>query len=132
MPRLYREAPINAISEGSGNVQRLDIARAIHRSPQTLDAYFAEVESSTGESRALDAHVAAPKDDTCDLSDFEQRARDLCDRLALGLEASALIRAGSPIAWALCRSRLELQGAHNYGALTGVDCQAIVKRAAAR
>jgi len=62
MPRLYREVPVNAISEGSGNVQRLDIVRAIHRSPQTLDAYFAEVESSTGESRALDAHVAAPKE----------------------------------------------------------------------
>ena len=50
MPRLYREAPINAIWEGSGNVQCLDIARAIHRSPQTLDAYFEEVGSAKGES----------------------------------------------------------------------------------
>ena len=67
-----------------------------------------------------------------DLSDFESRARDLCDRLAVGLEAAALIRAGSPVADAFCRSRLESRGAHNYGALTGVDGKAIVRRAAAR
>ncbi|MBV8104303.1 MAG: DNA alkylation response protein, partial [Hyphomicrobiales bacterium] len=132
MPRLYREAPVNAIWEGSGNVQCLDIARAIHRSPATLDAYFAEVGSAKGESTALDAHVAALKDDTRDLSDFEQRARDLCDRLALGLEAATLVRAGSPVAEAYCRSRLESRGAHMYGALTGVDAKAIVRRAAPR
>ena len=67
-----------------------------------------------------------------DLSDFESRARDLCDRLAVGLQAAALIRAGSPVAEAFCRSRLEARGAHNYGALTGVDCKAIVKRARPR
>src|SRR5271166_1537560 len=132
MPRLYREAPVNAIWEGSGNVQCLDIARAVQRSPQTLDAYFAEVSSAKGESAALDAHVTALKDDMRDLSDFEDRARDLCDRLALGFEAATLIRAGSPIAEAFCRSRLESRGAHHYGALSGVDCRAIVKRAAVR
>ena len=51
MPRLYREAPVNAIWEGSGNVQCLDIARAIQRSPQTLQAYFAEVSASEGRKR---------------------------------------------------------------------------------
>ena len=132
MPRLYREAPVNAIWEGSGNVQCLDIARAISRSPQTLEAYFDEVGSARGESAALDAHVRALQDEMRDLSDFESRARDLCDRLAVGLEAAALIRAGSPIAGAFCRSRLESRGAHHFGALTGVDCKAIVKRAAAR
>ena len=70
---------------------------------------------------------------TCsDLGDFEARARDLCDRLAIWLQAAALIRAGSPIAEAFCRSRLETRGAHDYGALTGVDAKAIVKRAAPR
>ncbi len=98
MPRLYREAPVNAIWEGSGNVQCLDIARAIQRSPQTLEAYFAEVSAVKGESAALDAHVAALKDDLRDLSDFESRARDLCDRLAVGLQAAALFRAASPVA----------------------------------
>ena len=66
------------------------------------------------------------------LSDFETRGRDLCDRLALCFEAAALIRAGSPIAEAFCRSRLEARGARNYGALAGVDAKAIVKRAAPR
>ena len=132
MPRLYREAPVNAIWEGSGNVQCLDIARAVSRSPQTLEAFFAELGAAKSESRALDTHVAALKDDMRDLSDFESRARDLCDRLAVGLQAAALIRAGSPVAEAFCRSRLEARGAHNYGALTGVDCQAIVKRAQPR
>ena len=132
MPRLYREAPVNAIWEGSGNVQCLDIARAIQRSPQTLQAYFAEVSSVRGESATLDRHVAALKDDLIDLSDFESRARDLCDRLALGFEAAALFRAGSPLAEAFCRSRIESRGAHQYGALTGVDAKAIVKRAAPR
>jgi putative acyl-CoA dehydrogenase len=132
MPRLYREAPVNAIWEGSGNVQCLDIARAIQRSPQTLDAYFTEVGSAKGQSAALDAHVAALRHDLRELSDFEARARDLCDRLAVGLQAAALIRAGSPVAETFCRSRLESRGAHNYGALTGVDSKAIVRRASPR
>ena len=132
MPRLYREAPINATWEGSGNVQCLDIARALTRSPQTLTAYFAEVDRAKGGSAALDAHVARLKDDLGDLHAFEASARDLCDRLATGLQAAALIRAGSPVAEAFCRSRLETRGAHNYGALTGIDAKAIVRRAAAR
>ena len=132
MPRLYREAPVNAIWEGSGNVQCLDIARAIQRSPQTLEAYFAEVSATKGENAALDAHVAALKDDALNLADFEARARDLCDRLAIVLEAAALIRAASPVAEAFCRSRIETRGAHQYGALTGVDAKAIVRRAAPR
>jgi putative acyl-CoA dehydrogenase len=85
-----------------------------------------------GESAAVDAHVAALKDDARDLAHFEARARDLCDRLAVGLQAAALIRAGSPVAEAFCRSRIETRGAHQYGALTGVDTKAIVRRAAPR
>ena len=132
MPRLYREAPVNAIWEGSGNVQCLDIARAIQRSPQTLEAYFAEISAAKGESATLDAHVATLKDDLRDPSQFESRARDLCDRLAVGLQAAALFRAVSPVAEAFCRSRLEARGAHQYGALAGVDAKAIVRRAAPR
>jgi hypothetical protein len=69
----------------------------LQRSPQTLAAYFAEVDAAKGESAALDAHVARLKDDLADLTDFEARARDLCDRMATGLQAAALIRAGSPV-----------------------------------
>ena len=134
MPRLYREAPINAIWEGSGNVQCLDVLRAISRAPQTLDAYFAEVERARGANRGLDAHVAALQDDMRDLADFEERARDLCDRLALALQASAMVE-GAPAANAdaFCAARLEGRGARNWGALPkGLDLAAIVKRAAPR
>ena len=134
MPRLYREAPINAIWEGSGNVQCLDVLRAISRAPQTLEAYFAEVEAARGGNRALDAHVAALKDDLADLGDFEARARDLCDRLALALQASVMVRsAPAAVADAFCAARLEPRAARNWGALpTGLDLKAIVKRAAPR
>jgi putative acyl-CoA dehydrogenase len=134
MPRLYREAPINAIWEGSGNVQCLDTLRAISRAPETLEACFAEAASARGGSRALDAHIDALKDDMRDLSNFEERARDLCDRLALGLMASAMVK-GAPAADAdaFCRSRLEQRGQHHYGALPrGLDLAAIVRRAAPR
>ena len=113
-------------------MQCLDIARAIQRSPQTLAAYFAEVSSVKGESAALDAHIVALNDDLRELGDFEANARDVCDRLAVGLQAAALLRAVSPVADAFCRARIETKGAHNYGALTGVDAKAIVKRAAPR
>jgi putative acyl-CoA dehydrogenase len=132
MPRLYREAPVNAIWEGSGNVQCLDIARAVQRSLQTLEAFFAEIAAVKGESATLDRETAALKNDMANLADFETRARDLCDRLALTLQTAALIRAGSPIAEAFCRSRFETRGAHQYGALTGVHAKGIVRRAAVR
>jgi putative acyl-CoA dehydrogenase len=134
MPRLYREAPVNAIWEGSGNVQCLDVLRAIQKTPDTLDAYFREVGEARGENRALDAHVATLKDDLRDVNDFEAHARDFCDRLALGLQASVVVRnCPGVVADAFCRSRLESRGAHHYGALPrGADGAAIVKRAAAR
>ena len=119
MPRLYREAPVNAIWEGSGNVQCLDIARAIQRSPQTLEAYFAEVSSVKGESAALDAHVAALKDDLRELGDFEAHARDLCDRLAVGLAGGGALSAPARRSPRLSAARASRRrGAHNYGALT--------------
>ena len=74
--------------------------------------------AARGESAALDREAAALKDDITSFSSaLESRARDLCDRLALTLQAAALIRAGSPVAGAFSRSRLETRGAHNYGAL---------------
>ncbi|MDE3176440.1 MAG: acyl-CoA dehydrogenase family protein [Pseudomonadota bacterium] len=134
MPRLYREGPVNAIWEGSGNVQCLDVMRAIEKTPETLEAYFAEVGDAKGTSAALDAHVDALKADLRACNDFEARARDFCDRLALGLQGAAMVRAApGALADAFCRARLESRGAHHYGVLpAGVDEAAIVRRAAAR
>jgi putative acyl-CoA dehydrogenase len=134
MPRLYREAPINAIWEGSGNVQCLDVLRAIQKSPDALDAYFDEVLEARGGDRALDAHVERLKDDLKNINDFEAHARDICDRMALGLQASVVVRHAPPaVADAYCVSRLSGRGAHHYGAFSrSVDSEAIVRRAAAR
>jgi putative acyl-CoA dehydrogenase len=134
MPRLFRESPVNAIWEGSGNVQCLDVLRAMSRTPATVDAYFAEVETARGGHKALDLHVDALKKDMLELADFEYRARDLVDRLALALQASVLVRhAPDFIADAFCASRLDSRGAHHYGALRrGLDLQAIVDRARPR
>jgi putative acyl-CoA dehydrogenase len=115
-------------------VQCLDVLRAIQKSPEVLEAYFAEVGAVRGESPALDGHVETLKVDLKRANDFEARAREFCDRLALGLQAAAMIRtAPGHVADAFARARLEARGAHHYGVLpSGVDEAAIVRRAAAR
>jgi putative acyl-CoA dehydrogenase len=134
MPRLFRESPVNAIWEGSGNVQCLDVLRAMHRTPETLDAYFSEVDAARGGNKILDRHIDALKADMRETSDFEERARNLVDRLATGLQASVLVQhAPSVVVDAFCASRLDSHGAHQYGALPkGLDLRAIIKRAKPR
>lgn len=131
MPRLYREAPVNTIWEGSGNVQCLDVLRAISKTPAVLEAFFAEVGEARGANAALDHYVAGLAKEMGDLRDVEYRARDLVDRMALSLQASLLVRhAPSFVSDAFCQSRLQQTGHHNYGTLPrGVDCTAILARA---
>ncbi|MDP2371544.1 acyl-CoA dehydrogenase family protein [Rhodoferax sp.] len=131
MPRLYREAPVNAIWEGSGNVQCLDVLRAMSKTPPVVDAFFAEVLLAQGVNPALDRHVASLARDLGDHADLEYRARDLVDRMALALQASLLIRhAPAWVSDAFCLSRLAQVGTHNYGGLPrGVDAAAIIERA---
>jgi putative acyl-CoA dehydrogenase len=129
MPRLFRESPINAIWEGSGNVQCLDVLRAIGKNPLVLHALFAEIELAG--NPLLDRHLAALKMDLADPADAEFRARDLVDRMATALQASLLLRhAPDFVAEAFCRSRLDAAGQHHYGALPrGSDCRRIIERA---
>jgi putative acyl-CoA dehydrogenase len=131
MPRLYREAPVNAIWEGSGNVQCLDVLRALSKTPAVRDAFFAEISTTQGAHAALDTFVADLANDLNDLWDLEYRARDLVDRMALALQASLLVRhAPAFISDAFSRSRLEQVGHHHYGTLPrGVDSAAIIARA---
>ena len=131
MPRLYREAPVNAIWEGSGNVQCLDVLRAMGKTPEVLEAFFAELDAARGAQAGLDRHVAQLKEDLLDRGELEYRARDLVDRMALALQGSLLVQ-GAPgfVADAFCRSRLQGLGQHQYGALPrGVDTRAIMARA---
>jgi putative acyl-CoA dehydrogenase len=131
MPRLYREAPVNAIWEGSGNVQCLDVLRALSKTPAVLDAFFTEIEEARGIHAALDRFVADLASDLKDLRDFEYRARDVVDRMALALQAALLVRhAPAVISDAFCHSRLAQVSHHNYGTLpAGVDTVTIIERA---
>ncbi len=131
MPRLYREAPINAIWEGSGNVQCLDVLRALHKTPEVLDSYFAELALSKGMSPVLDQTIWLLKSDLKNTQHIEYRARDLVDRMALALQASLLWRhAPEYMANAFSLSRLQSSGHHNYGTLPhGIEVRDIIQRA---
>ncbi|TRW49939.1 isovaleryl-CoA dehydrogenase [Aliidiomarina halalkaliphila] len=132
MARLYREAPINAIWEGSGNVQCLDILRALEKQPEVLQAYFTEVEKAAGENAQLDKMVRELKVALNDTHELPYRARQLADRLALALQASLLIQyAPNAVADGFCASRLG-DASWNYGGMPkGVDCASIVERSRA-
>lgn len=131
MPRLYREGPINAIWEGSGNVQCLDVLRAMQKTPAVVEAFLAELKKARGGHALLDTHVAGLLKSFADTSDFELRARDVVDRMALALQAALLVQhAPSAVADAFCRSRLATVGQHNYGALSGdTDFNTVLQRA---
>lgn len=130
-PRLFRESPVNAIWEGSGNVQCLDVLRAMQKTPAVVGAFFAELAKARGANATLDRYVAALHEEFGDLAELEYRARDVVDRMALALQAALLVQhAPAAVADAFCASRLAASGHHNYGALPrGVDCAAIVARA---
>lgn len=130
LPRLYREAPLNSIWEGSGNVICLDVLRAMAREPGTMEALFHEIKLASGQDRRFDAHVHALEKDR-DGGDLEVRARRFVERLSLGLQGSLLLRFGHPaITEAFCASRLAGDWGQAFGTLPrGVDFDAILTRA---
>ena len=130
MPRLYREAPLASIWEGSGNVMALDVLRAVARSPEALDAFFAEIDEAAGADPRLDDFAAATRAEFSDLEAIEPRARRVVERMALCLEGSLLVRhAPAAVADAFCAARLAGDAGLHYGTLPpGVDAAAIVAR----
>ena len=130
MPRIYREAPLNSIWEGSGNVNALDVLRALTKSPETLEAFFAEVELAAGADARLDAFVERARAEFDDTEAVETRARRIVEKLALALQGSLLVRhAPAAVADAFCASRLAGDSGLAYGTLpAGVDARAIVER----
>src|SRR4051812_37300582 len=133
MPRLYRDAPLNSIWEGSGNVAALDVLRAFAKEPEGLPAYFAEVELASGANDHLDAHVSALKDRIGGLmkGDPQWSARRVVEDMGLALEASLVLR-NSPafISDAFCAARLGPDRSTTYGTLpAGIDAKAIIDRA---
>jgi putative acyl-CoA dehydrogenase len=133
LARLYREAPLNSIWEGSGNVQCLDVLRAIEKSPESLAALFEEIGQARGGDARLDAFVRDLRAELGRSEDLEIRARRLVERLALALQASLLVRhAPREIADAFCASRLGGDGGKAFGTLpAGTDFGAILARALA-
>ncbi|MDL4774764.1 MULTISPECIES: acyl-CoA dehydrogenase family protein [Thermomonosporaceae] len=131
MPRLFRESPLNSIWEGSGNVAALDLLRAALREPQTLEAFFDEVDLSQGADPRLDAAVKEAKDSLVDAATIEFRARRVAERLALTLQASLLVRHGHPaVADAFCATRLGGDWGAAFGTLPpGLDLAPIIDRA---
>jgi putative acyl-CoA dehydrogenase len=131
LPRLYREAPLLSIWEGSGNVIALDVLRAMARGPEVVDAFFAEVALAHGMDGRLDAHVARLREDLGRLDAIETRARRLVERLALALQGALLVRHGTPaVADAFCASRLAGDHGLAFGTLpAGLEYDAIIDRA---
>jgi putative acyl-CoA dehydrogenase len=134
MPRLFRESPLSSIWEGSGNVQALDVLRAMARSPEGVEAFFAEVGEAAGAEPRLDSYAASVRVELGDLDDSEVRARRVVERMALALQASLLVRFGDPaVADAFCASRLAGEWSGAFGTLpAGTDFGAIVERHAPR
>ncbi|WP_052851187.1 acyl-CoA dehydrogenase family protein [Streptomyces avicenniae] len=134
MPRLLRQSPLNSIWEGSGNVQALDVLRALRREPGALNAYLTEVGLAAGADHRLDAAIKDVLTELSDLDGIEARARRLVERLARVLQGALLVRhAPSAVADAFCAARLGGEGGAAFGTLPGgVDTAALVDRALPR
>ncbi|MEZ5116982.1 MAG: acyl-CoA dehydrogenase family protein [Candidatus Nanopelagicales bacterium] len=131
LPRIYREAPVNSVWEGSGNVNALDLLRALSREPGTLDALLAELGTARGADPRYDAAVTDLLDSLADASEVERRARRLAERVAVLLQASLLLRyAPDPVADAFVATRVDGDSGATFGTLPrGVDLDLLVARA---
>ena len=131
MPRLYREAPLNSIWEGSGNVNCLDVLRAMTKEPESVQAFLAEVTRAQGMDARLDAALARLKHELSDLSNSELRARRLVEQMALVLQGALLVQYGHPaVADAFSASRLAGDWGQAFGTLpVGTDFATIIERA---
>ena len=129
MPRLYRQAPLNSIWEGSGNVMSLDILRALKRDSACAAALVAELERALGAHVLLDRAIGNLKDWIARPAE-EADARRLAQDLALGLQAAQLLGAPSLVFEAFCASRLNDQPGRCYGASGAeMDVTALLERA---
>jgi putative acyl-CoA dehydrogenase len=128
LPRLFRESPLNSIWEGSGNVNALDVLRAIDREPETLDAVLAEIELAPPDDRHGEVVLALKRELALPSAGRERRARILVELLALALQGSLVLRHSPPeVAEAFCSTRLT--GSRVYGTIPAeVDLAGIVER----
>ncbi|HEY9397079.1 MAG TPA: acyl-CoA dehydrogenase family protein [Burkholderiales bacterium] len=131
LARLYREAPLNGVWEGSGNVICLDVLRAIEKMPTALEALFDEMMPQAGQHPALSRHLALLWNAIRNVSVPQRDARRITEQLALSLQAGLLVKHAPPVVAAgFIASRLGGEGGHAFGTLPAdVDCEAILQRA---
>ncbi|MGY1724036.1 acyl-CoA dehydrogenase family protein [Blastococcus sp. SYSU DS0533] len=130
LPRLYRQAPLNSIWEGSGNVIALDVLRALGRASESLAAVTAELEPARGADRRFDDALKRLQAELGDPEQLPFRARRIAGSLALCLQGSLLLRhAPTAVAEAFCASRLGGEAGTVLGSLpTGTGAAEIVRR----
>jgi putative acyl-CoA dehydrogenase len=135
LARLYREAPLNSIWEGSGNVNALDVLRALDHAPEAVESVLAELNLARGADRRLDSAISSlvgelRAHETYDDTERQASARRLVERLATVLEASLLVRFAPPaVADAYVATRGEHEGGFTFGTLpSGLDVDAILAR----
>ncbi len=130
IPRLFREAPVNAIWEGSGNVQCLDVIRAFGKSPKALDVYLAELDSATGVNSAYDKFLVDLKKGLRQLGTTPSQARRFTENMAVAMQSAQLLKMGNTVvADAFCLSRLNGNAGMLFGNLPdGINYKAIIQR----
>ncbi len=130
LPRLYRDAPLNSIWEGSGNVQCLEMLRAVKKDAATLEMTLQEIRTARGGNRHFDSFTVRLERELSDSTQLETRARRIAELLALALQGSLLIRHAPPeVAEAFCASRLAGDSGLALGTLpAGTDFEAIIER----
>ncbi|MEX2108406.1 MAG: acyl-CoA dehydrogenase family protein [Solirubrobacterales bacterium] len=131
MPRLYREAPLASIWEGSGNVQCLDVLRAMVKNPEAVNAFFAEVDAGAAAEPRLASYAEEIRAEVPgEIETIQSRARRVVEKMAIALQASLLIRYGDEaVADAFCASRLSGDWGQAYGTLpAGIDFKRIIDR----
>ncbi|WP_031005210.1 acyl-CoA dehydrogenase family protein [Streptomyces sp. NRRL F-5727] len=131
LPRLLRESPLNSVWEGAGNIQALDVLRALRTEPAALDAYLREVGEARGADPRLDRAIRGVLAELADLEGVEARARRLAERMALVLQGALLVRWAPPeVADAFCAGRLGGDTGSAFGTLPHtLDLRAVVERA---
>lgn len=129
LPRLYREAPVNSVWEGSGNVICLDVLRALSNEPETATVLLDEIKQVGGQYRELDAQIVQAE--TLLQRKSEREARQLVEQLAILLQAKLLVEsAPNFVCDAFVDSRIKGGWGRTFGTLTGnVDTKAILQRA---
>lgn len=116
--RLFRESPLNAIWEGSGNVIALDLLRALYREPQAAESLIALLEGATGANAELDRAIVRFKDTLANLTDPDREARSLIEQAALVLAGALAVMHGSDqLADVYCATRLGGEWGHTFGTI---------------